>query len=682
MSKRLAVIIKEYNGSVFIVEKDTGYLVANSLGADNYTLSSDGTLERKTYKNLGNHALKQAYQRYETNHQPEQFIPNKNGGLFFHFQEYSLSGLDWMIVSAIPVSPLITELQRMMVITAILGFAALLFSVLVFTFVSDKLFQPALLLLDAAEKFSAGDLSLRAPVIRKNEVGRLSESFNQVSDRIQYLVNNLERTVAARTEELQRANEDLEEKQNKISLILNGTAEGIFGVDMSAICTFCNESSLRLLGYQKPEEMLGKDMRELTFYQYKTGAPRPKGELPLTKYLLEGKAGRAEEEVLWRADGTCFNAEYRALPQMKDGLQTGYIITFTDITERKQEEDQIKYLNSHDAMTGLINRRFFEEQMKKSEDDVKNLPISVIIIDLNGLKMINDAFGHSSGDQLIVAAAEVLKENCRDKDLAARIGGDEFAVLLPETSYQEAEKKANHIKSEFAKQKISVIYGSMAAGIATKTKPYQVIEQTLELAENEMYKEKTTSRQRFGVEAIHNIIQALHEKSVYEKKHSEEVGRLCGEIGAAMELSQTEIRKLCDAGYLHDIGKIAVSDSILNENQRKLTEEEQELMRQHPAIGYRILNSSEDLLDLADGVYGHHERWDGSGYPKGLAGEEIPIISRIIAVAEAFDQILRCDAHAGGTPEQALQILLEGAGRHFDPNITEVLSRIYRSELV
>ena len=672
MNKTLTNIVDGYGGYVVIMENNSRYLIGNSLGADNYEFAADGALERKTADVLGNSAIKQAYKQYLLTGDSNQFVEGESGGLFASFCEYKLPGIDWIIVSAIPEETLTTELMQSIRTTALLVCIAGLLSVLVFFMISRKLLKPMFGLLSASEQFAAGDLNKRALIIRNDEIGRISEAFNQVADNMQALINNLEQTVASRTKELKQANDDLGEHRNQLQLILDAMAEGIFGTDLEGICTFCNASCLRLLGFEHTQDMLGKEIRSLIRHSYRDGTLRSKSERPLTEYLTAGMAGQPVEDVFWRAGGGCFDAEWRAMPRLKNGRRDGFVVTFTDITVRKQEEEKILFLSCHDAMTGLENRRCFEHEMEMM-DTKENVPISVIYIDLNGLKMINDAFGHSAGDELIVNAAEVLKGNCRESDVAARVGGDEFAILLPRTALRDAEMIANRLKTEFSRKEVHMICGSMAIGVSTKTRSYQILEQTLKIAENEMYKEKNISGKRFGADAIKSIIRSLHQKSPREKRHSEEVSRLCEEIGTAMRLPEPEIRKLRDAGYLHDIGKIALSNDILEKDPETLTEGEKERVRQHPAVGYRILNLYEDSADLADGVFGHHERWDGSGYPKGLKGEEIPFISRIIAIAEAYERVRNRGNYLEESKECALRVILEGAGKQFDPSIPEHL---------
>ncbi len=184
-----------------------------------------------------------------------------------------------------------------------------------------------------------------------------------------------------------------------------------------------------------------------------------------------------------------------------------------------------------------------------------------------------------------------------------------------------------------------------------------------------------TQPKSINKDIIDTIIETLHTKSPGEKQHSITVGDLCSEIGAALHLPETEINKLKRTGYLHDIGKIVLDENILT--KAILSDEELEKMQQHAAVGYRILSLFDDTLDLAEYVYAHHERWDGTGYPRGLKGEQIHLLSRIISVVETYDRVL----NRGALPlkerkREALDVIKSGSGVQFDPQIAELFIQI------
>lgn len=467
------------------------------------------------------------------------------------------------------------------------------------------------------------------------------------------------------------------ESEEKLRIILDSTAEGIYGIDLNGNCIFCNKSCLKMLGYSNQDELVGKNMHSHIHHSRRDGSRYELDECRIYKAFIKGEGEHVDDEVFWRADGTFFDVEYYSYPQFRDGKIIGAVVTFIDITHRKKDVEQIKYLSCHDSLTGLYNKRYFEESLK-TMDIEDNLPISIIFADVNGLKMTNDIFGHSNGDELIKKSAEVLKNACRRNDIIARIGGDEFIILLPNAGANDVEKVMARVKNEFSKASITSIKCSISLGADTKTSVLQDLREIITNAENAMYKDKTMERKNNKSDTISTIISTLHEKSPKEKQHSNSVSELCKKLGIALNLHETEIKKLEQAGFLHDIGKIVLDESILNEDN--LSEEDLEEMKLHSVVGYRILNLFDDTLDLAEGVYAHHERWDGTGYPKGLKGKEIPMMARIISIAEVFDKMTSKYKNNILSKEEAIQEIKELAGISFDPYIVEVFVKILEQE--
>jgi len=673
-------IVRDNSGYAFIIEKGTGALIANSLGEENFTVLEDGTIKRHTLGEVDNSTFRRAYEQYSAGQTTHFLYEDDNESLYVNVQTYDKNGLDWVILSAIPESLLTAEISRNIRATIFIVILAVFLSAGIYYAVTTKLLLPMEKLITVTKNLASGDLAQRAIIARNDEIGRISEAFNKMADNMSFLINNLEGTVKARTEDLAKTNGALEESKNHLRLILDSAAEAIYGIDMEGDCTFCNASCIKLLGYSSQDDLLGKNMHRQIHHSHKGGAPFPVEACRILQAIRQGKGTHADDEVFWKADGTSFDAEYHSHPQFKNGHVVGAVVTFMDITERKIDEAQIKYLGCHDSMTGLMNRRCFENELKKL-DTKENLPISIIFADLNGLKLMNDIFGHASGDELIKKSAAILRKNFRNEDLAARIGGDEFVVLLPNTVSSDAKLIVERLKIQLSREKVNAIKCSMALGIDTKNKSSEDIERIMGNAETEMYTEKSLSRRDFGADTINNIMSTLHERSPREKRHADEVSKLCVALGHAMELPETELRKLRDAGLLHDIGKIILSETILNRNNDLLTESEKEKVQQHPVVGYRILNLFEDTLDFADGVYGHHERWDGSGYPKRLKGKEITLLSRIISIAEAYERVLSGAYDFNPTSkEEALRFIRDGAGTQFDPQISELFVRMLETK--
>ncbi|MDD4122645.1 MAG: diguanylate cyclase, partial [Eubacteriales bacterium] len=440
--------VSKYNGYAVIIDKKSGSLIANSMGIENFTVLPDGTLENNGIDKIEDSDFREAYKKYNENLDPHFFYEGKDQKLYMNIKEIQMEGLDWIVISAIPDGLHITSAVRSIYLTVLLTAMALLLSLVIFMFITGRLLKPMNRLLQASEALSSGDLTMRVDIARNDEIGRISDSFNRVADKMQFLINNLEDTVKERTEELYKVNADLEENKNQLQLILNSTAEAIYGMDLKGACTFCNMSCIKLLGYNSQDELLGRNIHHKIHHTRRDGTPIPVDVCRILQSIKEGKGFDADDEVFWRIDGTSFDVAYHSYPQIKNGEVIGGVVTFMNITERKQKEAEIQYLSCHDILTGLYNRSCFEVNRKKI-DIPDNLPLSVIFADINGLKMTNDIFGHAAGDELIKKSAKILVRSCRENDIIARIGGDEFIILLPNTSEEKAEKVISRINSEF-----------------------------------------------------------------------------------------------------------------------------------------------------------------------------------------------------------------------------------------
>jgi diguanylate cyclase (GGDEF)-like protein/PAS domain S-box-containing protein len=349
--------------------------------------------------------------------------------------------------------------------------------------------------------------------------------------------------------------------------------------------------------------------------------------------------------------------------------------TIQDITESKKREQEILYLNNHDVLTGLYNRAFFEEESKRLNNE-RQLPISVIMGDINGLKLINDAFGHAEGDKLLTGIAKILSSCCRSEDIVARTGGDEFCILLPQTSSETAQTICRRIYKicENYEDKIDkeIFYLSISLGYATKEDSGQPIESIIKLAEEQMYKQKLLERKSMHSSIMSSIKATMMERSPLTEEHEERLVQLSMMVGRALELSDLQLNELELLSTLHDIGKMSINDNILNKSE-KLNDEEWSEIRKHPEVGYRIANVSPELVFIADFILCHHERWDGKGYPQGLKGESIPLLSRIISVVDSYDAMTQDRPYRKAMPTAAaIEEIAKNAGTQFDPDIAKV----------
>jgi len=350
-----------------------------------------------------------------------------------------------------------------------------------------------------------------------------------------------------------------------------------------------------------------------------------------------------------------------------------------DISDQKKREEEIIYLNYHDVLTGLYNRRYLEEITSKYDQE-EYYPLSVIIGDINGLKLINDTLGHIEGDRIIVTIAEILNKCCRKQDIIARTGGDEFYIFLPNTQYEEAEaimKEIHKLCEDYSKaNKEDVHHISISLGCGTKKTDKDSLMDIMKDAEGNMYRDKLLHNKSLHSSVLSSMKSTLYAKSQETQEHAQRLIDLSKAIGHRMNLTEKELNELEILSSLHDIGKIGISDTLLNKPD-KLTNEEWMEMRKHPEIGYRIAMSIPGLAPIAEYILCHHERYDGKGYPQGLKGDEIPVLSRILSVVDAYDAMTSNRSYRKAmSKEKAIEEIKKCSGNQFDPNIVDLFLKI------
>jgi len=332
---------------------------------------------------------------------------------------------------------------------------------------------------------------------------------------------------------------------------------------------------------------------------------------------------------------------------------------------------QNELLKDFDQLTGLYNLRRFESELKRLDED-KYFPLTLIMIDVNGLKLLNSAYGQKHGDVLLKKVAEVLKKECRADDVVARIGGDKFIVLLPCCDAKHADIIISRINKAIAKESVEQIVFSLSIGFSVKNDSYDDISDVMKKAEDEMYRQKLSESLSVMSKIIYAIMNTLFEKNIKEKLHSKRVSSISEAIANKMKFSEYEVKQIKLAGLVHDIGKIGIDESVLR-TPGKLTGDGWNEIQRHAEIGYRILSSSNEFSEIAKFVLEHHERWDGEGYPRGLKGKEISSKARIIAVADAYDDMISERSYKEKlTKEEAVSEIRKHAGTQFDPEIVEV----------
>lgn len=453
--------------------------------------------------------------------------------------------------------------------------------------------------------------------------------------------------------------------------------DGVMVTDADGKIEILNNIAENLTGW-KTEEVVGRHFRDVFNLRF----TQPPFLNPVSEALRTGAVTTmAQGTVLVARDGIERALEDSAAPIRDDaGKIEGVVLVFRDVTQKKAQMEKITYLSFHDALTGLYNRGYLTEAYARLDADKESLPLSVVMGDLNSLKLTNDIFGHAAGDLLLEKIANVFQRAARPGDIVGRWGGDEFVALLPRTDSAGAAEFVARVKESFAREHVKAIRGSISMGYASKTNPKENAQVVFAMAEDAMYTAKAFEHDDAYRSTVAELIKSLHRTYAPEKAHSNAVRALSARVAEAMGLPAEDVRKTSDAGYLHDIGKIALDASALDESH-PLTSIEWNEMRRHPIVGYRILNTFDDTVDIAEPVLSHHERWDGGGYPRGLKGDEIPLLARIIAVAEAYDRVRR-NGEDGKLldPETALDELRANAGSQFDPAVVEALARAVEAD--
>ena len=363
----------------------------------------------------------------------------------------------------------------------------------------------------------------------------------------------------------------------------------------------------------------------------------------------------------------------------EDGTVIGITVFSQDITDRKKYEQSILYLSYRDPLTNLHNRRYYSEELKRL-DDPKYYPLSIITADINGLKIMNDAFGHDAGDQLLCTVSDQLIKVFKNESRVARIGGDEFVILLPNTSKEKAMNSIEEAKQAIEKVRINEMSISVSFGLSSKLSDEDV-EDILKLAEDDMYSKKLFEVSSHRNETIKTILNTLHEKNPREEKHSERVSKICLRMGNALKMKSEDIKLLEAISNLHDIGKIAIDDAILNK-PGKLDDKEWEQIKKHPEIGYRILATTPEYAEIAQDILSHHERYDGRGYPRGIQGENIPLRARIISIADSYDAMISERPYRKPlTHQEAIEEIRRNLGTQFDPQLGSLFIDLFSNQL-
>ncbi len=382
--------------------------------------------------------------------------------------------------------------------------------------------------------------------------------------------------------------------------------------------------------------------------------------------------------------------------------------------------DKLEHMSKTDELTGMANRRHFEEVLDCFYHQARryNRPLSLIAVDVDFFKAVNDTGGHQAGDDLLKRVAETIEQACRRADLPARFGGDEFAVLLPETSVDAAAGVADRICEVLAatEHEIGGVQVNVTASIGLTDLNAGAIDSPrsmLALADRALYAAKeagrncvvrahqldgighfergakvtTLCRKLAGLDsqfktlflkAVEEIMEVLEQRDPYMAHHAKKVQHYAVLLAQEMELPDRVVKRVEIAAMLHDIGMLAMPDSVVL-SPHELDDDQQGLIREHPLFSVRIMEGMEFLEQEIPAVRYHHERFDGKGYPEGLTGPAIPLTARILAVADVFDAMTSSRTYRGAkTVDDALAELRVFSGTQFDGAVVEAFCGLAR----
>lgn len=454
----------------------------------------------------------------------------------------------------------------------------------------------------------------------------------------------------------------LQESEQRYRLLYEKAPVAYYSLDRNGRLLDVNEEWLRLLGYTIPE-VKGRRIHEFVVTEH-----LPVMETCFKRLLAEGSIRNVEYDFLHKEGHRISMLVGGRTETDSQGsfLRTHCVIQ--NITERKLNERRLEYLSTHDALTGLYNRYYFEQVMNTLE--LTRHP-AIIICDVDGLKLINDTLGHAAGDETLKAAGQILETVLGGSGITARIGGDEFAIILFEGNREEVESLINAIRVDAIHYTLreNSVHLSLSVGYAFGDENTVNAFDLYKEADNQMYREKLHRSQSTRSVLVQTAMRMLAPRDYIADGHADRLQALVLRLGRAVRLPEKALADMRLLAQFHDIGKVGIAETILFK-PGPLTAEEWREIRRHCEIGHRIASSAPELTHIADCILKHHEWWDGSGYPLNLKGLAIPLECRILSIADAYDAMTSDRSYRKAlSSEQALQEIERCSGSQFDPEL-------------
>ena len=480
--------------------------------------------------------------------------------------------------------------------------------------------------------------------------------------------------IVVNVEEEKRRELELENQKNILRTIIDSLPEAIFYKNRDSKYIGCNKNFNDFYKEFGVKDVIGKT--DLEIYPNKEIA---ENFIKIDKEIMNSKKAKYIEGVTLDHNGNRVIEESFKAPVINEkGEVWGIVGLARNITTQKNLEDRLRYLSYNDTLTGLYNRTYFEEKIEELNSG-EHLPLGIIMGDVNGLKLVNDSLGHLEGDRLLKSIASVLNKTCGDKGFVFRWGGDEFMILLPNCNEYDCEIMIEKIRSECKKNEYNYIELSIALGEVVKYSTEEDIYKCIKEVEDRVYRQKLLEHSSVRSSMMNSLKKSLEAKNMETEEHTERVEFYALEIGKRYGFKSSQMDELMIIARLHDIGKIAIEEDILLK-PGPLTTNEFDIMKTHAEKGFRIINASNEIMNVAKCVLTHHEKWDGSGYPLGIGGEEIPLMARIIAIADSYDVMTHDRVYRKAiSKEEAIKELRRCAGTQFDPKLVDLFLKYLSS---